>query len=166
MSRILFIVLVLLVQFYLWKVYASAPSTIQSRIPKIVWTYWNSAKIPQFIHKCFNNWKIHNSDWDIRILTPMNITKYLNTDVTRFKHADSSARIADFVRLEILEKYGGIWMDASMLCSENLSWVLKKQQEKDAEFVGFFLAGYTTNSQYPVIENWFLAAVPNSVFTL
>ena len=45
-------------------------------IPKIIWTYWDTPQIPQYIQDCINTWRIHcKNDWDINILNRETIKK-------------------------------------------------------------------------------------------
>ena len=63
-------------------------------------------------------------------------------------------RQADVLRLKLLEKYGGIWMDASILLLENPD-----------KFVGGDVTLFTTpgtNNSNPVYENWFIASTKNN----
>lgn len=55
-------------------------------------------------------------------------------------------------------------MDASNLLTESLDWVFQAQQNHGAEYVGFYIDAFTRNTDFPVIENWFMAAVPGSSF--
>ena len=61
-----------------------------------------------------------------------------------------SYRQADVLRLKLLEKYGGIWMDASILLLDNPD-----------NFVGGNITLFTTpttTNEDPVYENWFIAS--------
>ena len=133
-----------------------------TKIPKIIWTYWNDGidRAPPLIKTCVATWKRHNKDYEIRILTQDNYRQYLpDIDVFQLKHADSQARISDFIRLHVLARYGGVWCDASIAMTKSLSWI-----DRDAEFVGYYLNGFTTKPEYPVIESWFLACPPKATF--
>ena len=137
---------------------SQALSPTSSNIPKHIWTYWNTDDIPLFIKDCIATWKYHNPSWNVTILTNSTLKQHLTTDILNYKHADSPARISDFIRLQILEKYGGVWMDSSMICSSSLDTILNH----DASFIGYYISGFTTDPKYPIIESWFLAAPPKS----
>lgn len=131
-------------------------------IPKTIWTYWNDGidRAPPLIKTCVATWKRHNKDYEIKILTKDNYRQYLpDIDVFQLKHADSQARISDFIRLHVLARYGGVWCDASIAMTKSLSWI-----NDDAECVGYYLNGFTTKPEYPVIESWFFACRPNAKF--
>ena len=136
----------------------------QSRIPKVIWTFWDSDELPPFIMYCISTWSKHNPDHEIRVVTPTNIHLYLpGLDINKqFKHADSAARISDFVRLHLLAKYGGIWSDASIIHNRPLTWLHRITRGK--EFFGYYLESFTSRSEYPVLESWFFACTPHSGF--
>ncbi len=75
-------------------------------------------------------------------------------------------RQADWLRLKLLAHHGGIWIDASTLLSQNLEWVHTLQAEHNSEYVGFYIDRFTTRPEQPIVENWFMAAIPNSPFIL
>ena len=49
----------------------------------------------------------------------------------------SHAKRADWIRLELLRRYGGIWVDASSIPTRSLDWVLTQYIRTPAEFMGF-----------------------------
>ena len=156
-----------------------------SKIPKIIWTFWSddrrsstlgSVEGPEnsVVKSCINSWKKHNPDYEIRVLTKKNYKKYvygvpdLDIDIEKMKHSgDFVARFADYVRCIVLSQHGGFWIDASIICHAPLSWVHATQNKTDAEFVGYYIhkGTYLEYMQTsPMIENWFFACVPGSLF--
>ena len=137
-------------------------------IPKVIWTYWHDpSNIPDVVQSCIKSWQVHNPDYKIIILNGDNIYSGSNPILSKpIKHDDSQARISDFVRLETLRKYGGVWMDASIICTKPLDdFILANTNTTQSnEFVGFYLPGFTSDMRYPVIESWFLAAPVGSRF--
>jgi len=107
------------------------------------------------------SWAKHNPDYKIIIIDKSTIQKYCDADVLSFKHADSPARISDFIRLIVLKKNGGVWIDASILCTEPLKDILPTGS---FDFFGYNIPNFTTLPQFPVIESWFLVAPANSPF--
>ena len=71
---------------------------------------------------------------------------------------------ADWIRLELLHRHGGIWLDASTVLTAPLDWVFDTQRATGSEWVGFQIAQSQRDPRYPVIENWFLAAPARSRF--
>ena len=136
-----------------------------NEIPKIIWTYWDSEHLPDFIQKCTDKWRRLNPDWDIKILNPNNLQEYIpEVDIFSFKFADTKPRQSDFVRLHVLSKYGGIWCDASIVPLKSFDWVIDEQKKRGVEFIGYYREWATTKPEYPVIESWFFACIPGCNF--
>jgi hypothetical protein len=134
-------------------------------IPKHIWTFWDSDNLPNTVIKCIDSWKKYNPDYEITLLKKETINQYIpETDIYSLKHANTPQRISDFVRIHVLKKYGGFWIDASILLTDSLEFIRKKQQEGNYELVGYYIDKMTTNFECPIIENWFFAALPNSTF--
>lgn len=128
-------------------------------IPKVIWTYWDDPNsIPDEILKCIALMKLINPDYNVNVLSQKDahawgITSYLHTQ-------GDATRTSDFIRLEALERFGGIWIDCSSILTQSLNWVHDQQKE----IVMFYADFMTTRQEYPVIENWFIAAAKNSKF--
>jgi hypothetical protein len=112
------------------------------------------------VQKCIQSWRVQNPSFEVRIITPTNLSKYIDVDIKRFVYNDSSAHESDIVRTLILEKYGGIWSDASIYLTEPYPFPLQSQYE----FVGYYIDSFTQDKEYPVLENWFFATVPHGTF--
>lgn len=130
-----------------------------SIIPKIIWCYWHTTSLPLSIQKCIQTWKVNNPGTKIIILNQNNYKDFVSIDIDPSK-IDSYTRFSDYLRFQLLAQYGGVWMDASIICNKSLDWVF----EKEAEFVGFYMPNFTKTKDSPVIENWFMAASKNSYF--
>ena len=93
----------------------------------------NSAKIPQIIHRIwlgndplpnrFNFYietcKLKNPGWQYRLWTNKDVETFDFTTKELLKSAKSYAEQADILRLEILKKYGGFYLDADLECLQN-----------------------------------------------
>lgn len=144
--------------------FGSAP-TVESSIPRIIWAFWDGATPPLLIAQCFANWRAMNPGFSIRILSDATVRDYL-PDLPPSLAALPVAKRSDWIRLELLKLYGGIWLDASSILTESLDWVLVQQRSTKCEFVGYYLERYTIQADYPVVESWFMAAVPQSRFVV
>jgi len=129
-----------------------------SAIPPIIWTYWNSEEIPEVVQRCIESWRLQNPTFEVRVLTPATLGDYIDVDVKSLTFIDSPAREADAVRLLVLEQFGGVWSDATILATEPYPFSLQ------SEFVGYYIASFTTDERFPVLENWFFATVPHGAF--
>jgi hypothetical protein len=142
-------------------IFIKKSSNFSNDIPKTIWTFWDSDAIPDSVKRCIDSWKKSNPDYSVIILNKNNLKTYLpEIDVFSLKHNDKPARTSDFVRLNILPKYGGVWADATIIINKPLSHIFSPQHN----FTGFYLDGFTTNIDYPVIESWFFACTKGNDF--
>jgi len=140
------------------------PFTLKE-IPKTIWTYWDTDKLPEFIQKSVDKMKQMNPGWTMNVLHPGNLREYLpDVDIFSFKFANTKPRQSDFVRLHVLSKYGGIWCDASIVPQKSFDWVMDEQKKSGVEFIGYYREGATTKPDYPVIESWFFACISGCDF--
>lgn len=129
-------------------------------IPKIIWTYWEGSEPPNSVQQCMKSWKFYNPDYTINIVTRDNLVTYLpEVDIYSMKMATTPQRVSDFVRLHLLEKYGGVWCDSTILMTDKLDY-----ETRNEDFIGYYLNGFTINPDWPVIESWFFACPPHSTF--
>ncbi len=130
-------------------------------IPRIIWTFWDSEEIPPIIKRCTDTWYEKNPNYEIRILNMNNINKYLyNYEIYSIKnwaYNDSPQRLSDLVRLHILSRHGGIWLDASIVCYENFDWV--REEKSDC-----LLYSIPELSTVPLLESWFIACTPDNAY--
>ena len=138
-------------------------------IPKIIWSFWNDEDIPGIVKACINSWKKYNPGYQIVIINENNVNQYLpDINIHSLKNlSDSWARISDVIRLNLLKKYGGFWIDSSMICNKSLQWILDIQQKNKVECIAYYFEEFTDTEllhSSPVIESWFICAVTNSNF--
>ena len=139
-------------------------SLTTSNIPNIIWAYWDGEP-SNCVIKCIESWKKYNPTYQINILNSNNLSSYLpEIDILNLKHAEHVQRISDYVRVCVLYKFGGFWVDASLLMTRNLDWIHDIQNNGNYEFIGYYIEAFTTLPQYPMIENWFFAAPKDSWF--
>lgn len=130
-----------------------------SKIPRRIWTFWDSEEIPEFIQRCIQTWRDKNPNYEVIVLGPHNLDDYLSDyelqKINTWKYNDCVQKYSDLIRLSILPKYGGIWLDASIVCYENFDWV----QNEGADCL---LYSIPELSKVPLIESWFIACTQNN----
>lgn len=130
-------------------------------IPKIIWSYWHDlTHVPRVVTKCIDTWIYHNTDYIINILDDSIFEELTGINIDNafsITNNKTYQKKSDFIRLNIIYLYGGIWMDASMICLVKLDWL----HNRNCEFIGY-ISPHT--EQDPVIDSWFLAAIPKSQF--
>lgn len=124
-----------------------------NKIPKKIWAYWEG-DIPDIVKLCWENWKKYAPDYKITILNNKTAWKYINKP----KNFDLLPiyRKSDIIRLLLVEKYGGVYMDSSIILTTKLDNIVRSNMTL------FLIPG--NNKKYNIIENWFIAAKPNNPF--
>jgi hypothetical protein len=136
----------------------------KSDIPNIIYTYWHSETLPPLVEKCISTWKRHARRYTIHIVNDKNISDYIPLSITeKWKKTLTHQQRADLIRLELLHNTGGIWLDSTIILNQSLDWVHAYQRHEQSEFVGFKINHFQTTST-PIVENWFMASIPNSTF--
>lgn len=94
---------------------------------KIIWMCWFQGEhhhsMPELNQVCIKKWKLLNTDWEINILSYDTIEYYLpefhkiinNSPKRIIQHK------SDLLRLLLLSKYGGVWVDSSVYPMQPLS---------------------------------------------
>lgn len=147
------------------RVMAAQGATPARPIPRTIWSYWHSLQRPQVVELCSRNWARYNPGFEINVLNAATVGQYI--DKSEFPDGFDSLpefRRADWIRIALLRRWGGVWLDASILLTESLQWMLDAQSRHGVEYVGFYIDGFTCDADYPVIENWCMAAPVGSPF--
>lgn len=124
-------------------------------LPKTVWSFWHKGEknAPEYIQKCLNTWRTINPNWDVRVLDLDSIFEFLDPQQLFGANIESisAAALSDLLRINLLAKYGGVWVDATCVCRKPLDvWlplVLKS---------GFF--AFDKPALNRPLASWFLAA--------
>lgn len=111
-------------------------------IPKIIHYVWvGKNPIPSHINDCINTWKKYCPDYQIIQWDEDNF----NIDSNKFaKEAYSQkmwAFVSDYIRLAVLYKYGGIYLDTDMELIQNLDGFLQHRAFSAFESPNYISAG-------------------------
>ena len=137
---------------------------VDQGIDKFIWSYWNTSELPSDIVNFINSNRRINPNFKYIIVNDYNLQEYLN-DFPKDIKFPSVQHKADLIRLLLLNKYGGIWIDITTILTKSLDWVIALQQNHKTEFVGYYNPHMMRdNDSLPMIENWFMAAPKNSKF--
>lgn len=137
-------------------------------LPKVIYGYWDNLDGNDLIKAHINTWHRNiSSDWKINIISKKNILDYVDIDFYN-KYKDlPSFRFSDFLRLYILNKYGGVWIDASTIII-NDSFLNQYHTEMIENKYDVLLYEFKSHSilNQPYFENWFIMAPQNSIFII
>ena len=100
---------------------------IRHQIPNRAWGFWaqGAEDLHPVIGLCLDSWRKNGGFDQIDILDAASVFDFLSRESLPGNFAKLPVQIqSDLVRLGVLDKYGGVWMDASTLVtSEVMPWV-------------------------------------------
>ena len=85
---------------------------------KIIFTFWEpKEKMPGFLKLCIKTWKKNLPDYKIIILDYKQAKYYIGENLFSKLICNNMSRMvqSDAIRVAILNKFGGIWMDADTI---------------------------------------------------
>ncbi|MCR5213887.1 MAG: capsular polysaccharide synthesis protein [Eubacterium sp.] len=91
---------------------------------RTIWTIWLQGmdQAPEVVQKCYASMKKNIKDREIVVITEDNYSDYVEfPDYIMEKYHKgiiSKVHFADLLRIELLTKYGGTWLDGTVLVSE------------------------------------------------
>lgn len=103
-------------------------------IPKVIHYCWfGYHEKPKLIQKCIESWKKHMPDYEIREWNEQNYDVKKNAYIRKAYEQKKWAFVVDYARFDILNQYGGIFLDTDV---ELLRPIPKEILEQEA-FSGF-----------------------------
>lgn len=137
---------------------------IQTKSNK-VWICWlqGMENAPEIVQICYASMKRHLTDREIIVITEENINQYVEfPEHIQRKYKEGKipcAQFSDLMRLELLIRYGGTWIDSTVLCTGfRLQDSSSKFLDADLFFFQFLKKGDTA---FQGISNWFITASTN-----
>lgn len=128
-----------------------------------IWTYWENTngRTEPYAHikLCLRTMHKHLSKYNLIILDPYTIKSYLpNINA----HMDNLliAQKVDYYRVALLQKYGGIWVDADTIIMRDFDDIFNKLAN-GYDFIGFGCTGLVCYNGYPNPSNGVIASIKN-----
>ena len=135
-------------------------------IPKIIWGYWDTPSIPVEMMRFFDRRKRVLAGWEHRILNKDNLYDYIDkTTLPKNFGRLGAPHQADWIRLAVLEKHGGCWMDAAIFVNkaDALEDLYKESVAAKSEMTAFYSEHFAKGKgSEAYIENWFIMAPMHS----
>lgn len=98
-----------------------------------IWTLWwqGENEMPEIIKMTYNS-IIKYSNRDVVLITKDNYSDYVTLPVfleERVKRKEIGlAHLSDYIRIALLCKYGGLWLDSTVLCTREVpSWIYEQE---------------------------------------
>lgn len=143
----------------------AGPVAEDARIPRRLWSYWHSGDVPVVVQRCLANWRRLCPGWEINLVLGSELPRHVDPAAlpAGFERL-TPARRSDWLRLHLLARHGGVWIDASTILTGSLDWLVEAQAESRAEYLGFYLEGFCVPGRTPVLDSWAMAAPPGMPF--
>ena len=133
-------------------------------LPKVIYGYWDNLEGNELINAHIDTWRRNiPSDWKIEIISKQNILNYVDINFyNKYKNLPAF-RFSDFLRVYLLSKNGGIWMDASTIIINGmfLDDYYNEMYKNKYDLLVYELKGHSIPNQ-PYLENWFIMCPKNS----
>ncbi len=144
-----------------------AGQTSEHQRSKMVWFCWLQGleNAPEVVKACYNSLQQHLTDRDIKVIDNNNWKDYIELPeyvVQKWeKGRIPAANFSDLLRLELLIRYGGTWIDSTVLCTDGSGLMVQGSRFLDADL---FLFQYTPEGTTKgiSISNWFITACTNN----
>lgn len=131
-----------------------------------VWVCWFQGidNAPDIVKRCYLSLKENITDREIVLLTENNYRDYVTFPYEIQRKIGcgiiKDAHMSDLLRLELLQNYGGTWIDATVFCSSDEI----PRYMLDSDLFLFQCLKPGKDGQSSIISNWFMTAKPNQKF--
>ena len=123
-----------------------------------IWTWWSSGEetLTPFLQLCLKSWRVKHPEWQVVVLDSANLWQYLTAEdlPSTFTQIQRASLQSDLVRLAILAKYGGCYVDMSSLATQPAAEMAWARIGEGACLVGFRAPHFIPD----FVSAWFLAA--------
>ncbi|MDB4345095.1 capsular polysaccharide synthesis protein [bacterium] len=112
-----------------------------------IWVYWSQGfdNAPPLVKECLKSVKHYNPNWNIIELTDVNLKEYIDG----IHHPGPLAAYSDIIRISLIKKYGGLWVDATVLFNKSLDeWL--------PEYITEGMFAFSEPTKRHNICSWFL----------
>lgn len=114
-------------EFYRSYDYAAPMAPVDPNMEGRVWICWwqGLENAPEIVKRCVESIQRNAGDHQVTIITDRNVEQYIDIpEWVKKKQSEgiiSRTNLSDLLRLSLLAKYGGLWLDATFFCTGPLS---------------------------------------------
>lgn len=137
-------------------------------IPKKIWICWLQGEedAPEIIKICMESVRRVFNDYDVIVVTDDNIHEFIKIPHHISKKRENGeitpTHFSDWIRLELLIKYGGVWLDSTVLAtSKNLIETIT-----DANNGLFIFQDFKSIDSSVGVSSWCIAANQNNPYLI
>jgi hypothetical protein len=122
----------------------------QSSIPKRIWICWWDGvdSMPPIVKACYNSVLRHANDYQITVITKDNFNDYISIPDHVLQKVNNGiitvTHFSNIIRMSLLDKYGGLWLDATILLTGTI----------DMDNISFFTMRGDFGGEYVPKKRW------------
>ena len=139
---------------------------IHMKYPKIIWIFWDSDKLPKIIQQIKDYNKNKLKGWDVRFMNLNTVRDYIPDSAYPANYNDLvPANKSDWMRLYLLNKYGGCWLDAGIIINDTTIFnkIYNESVVTSSDLTVFKSSSknfrHKTGIEIPlIIDSWFILA--------
>ncbi|MBI5273924.1 MAG: hypothetical protein HY860_02585 [Chlamydiales bacterium] len=120
-------------------------------IPRIIHQIWLGSPLPKRYKKFQETWKKYHPDWKYKLWTESDLKNFKLINQKAFDKSANYAEKANIWRYEILERFGGLYVDTDFKCLQSFDLI--------HDFYEFY-AGIATINRLTLINNGLIASIP------
>lgn len=144
----------------------SCDTSLRHQQSNKVWVCWFQGieNAPLLVQKCYQSLQDNLTDREIILITSDNIQEYIQFPEFILEKWNSgqitNTHMTDLLRLELLIHYGGMWVDATVLCTRKCKDIPKYYFDSDLFLYQCLKPGRDGHSGY--ISSWLISAKTNN----
>lgn len=141
-----------------------------------IWICWwqGVENAPEIVKACVKTIKEHAGEYEVIVITDENCKEYVQfPEWIERKYKEgvfSRTHYSDLLRMSILAKYGGIWIDSTFFCSGRSFedymklplWSIKRPDYLHCSIASGYFAGYSLGCGYE--NRWMFAVIRDFLF--
>jgi inositol phosphorylceramide mannosyltransferase catalytic subunit len=125
--------------------------SMQPTIPKKIHWIWLGSPLPEKYKKIHATWRQKHPGWEFKLWTDNDIAGLNLKNKEQFDKAINWGEKSDILRYEILERFGGLYIDVDFECLQSFDWL---------HTICDFYAGIAYDKR-PLLYNGLIGATPN-----
>ena len=145
---------------------SSYDNNLQHKSSNKVWVCWVQGieSAPKIVKKCYQSLLDNLLDKEIVLITSDNMLEYADFPryiIDKWRNGEiTDTHMTDLLRLELLTKYGGMWIDATVLCTRKENEIPEYYFNSDLFLYQCLKPGRDGHSTY--ISSWLISAKSNN----
>lgn len=159
--------LIIIILIIILIVKLSVQESFSNKSNNYIWMYWETKKgkkKPEYLDLCYRTIVKHCSEHQVHLLNEKTVFNYLpELDMNLLKTC-SVPQKADYIRISLLHKYGGYWLDSDIIVFRSFRELFLLLNTYD--FVGFgchFSNCQNNTNGFPKPANWVIGSRKNGI---